>query len=119
MNIGSLIVAATHQGFDNVTIIACGEGSLLKMSSSNRPGGFIGGGDILSAGGGSVVMEREQSYLDTLDSISDEDVRGLLSVGWLIDVSHERIRLFENRRAGGRRYAYEPATAKAQARRVA
>lgn len=119
MNISKLILSANRQGYDSITVTAYGEGSLLKMSSSNRPGGLIGGGEILSAGGGSVVVEREQSYLDTLDSISDEDVRGLLAVGWLIDVSHERIRLFENRRAGGRRYAYEPATTSAKARRVA
>lgn len=80
------------------------------MSNSRNPGGFIGGENILSANGGSFVMECEQSYLNVLESITNEEISGLIAVGWLIEANHRYVRIFENKRAGGRRYAYESTT---------
>ena len=104
MHTQKLILDAVRAGYDTIKITSCGSGTLIKSSNSNKMNGYLGGANILSAGGSSNAEIREESLMDTLDTISDGDVRGLLAVGWLINASCHSITLFKNPAAGGRRH---------------
>ena len=121
MNIKSLILSATRANHDTITLTPCGDGTLIKSYSSRELGDVIGGGNILSAGGSSSAQMRPESLMDLLDSLGDDDVRGLKAVGWLFDVSHDKLTLFANPAAGGRRHSYHErvATYRQNLRRVA
>ena len=121
MQIKNLVLAATRVAHDTIAITHCDSGTLIKSYSSRELGGVIGGGNILSAGGASSVRICPESLMDLLDSLSDADVRGLKAVGWLFDVSHNKLTLFANPTAGGRRHSYheEVASYRQSMRRVA
>lgn len=121
MNISKLISSATRANHDTIAITPCGDGTLIKSYSSRELGGVIGGGNVLSAGGASCAQMCPESLMDLLDSLSDSDVRGLMAVGWLFDVSDTKLTLFANPSAGGRRHSFheQVASYRQSLRRVA
>lgn len=121
MQIQKLILSATRANHDTIAITPCGAGTCIKSHNSKELGGQIGGAEILSAGGSSSVQLLPESFMDTLDSISSDEVRGLHAVGWLINVSLEGITLFANQAAGARRHGHydQVAVQQSKLRRVA
>lgn len=121
MKIQNLILSATRANHDTIAITPCGEGTLIKSYSSKEPGDVIGGGNILSAGGSSSIQMLAESFMDTLDYLSNDDVHGLNAIGWLVNTSHNSLTLFANPHAGGRRHDYHDKVAayREKLRRVA
>ena len=82
------------------------QGLASSLTAPRRCTDIIGGAEILSASGSSHVEMLPESLIDILNSISNDVVVGMNSVGWLINVGHSHITIFENSIAGGRRHNY-------------
>lgn len=77
---------------------------------------MVGGENILSARGASTVQMHDESLMDFMDDISNDDVHGMMMVGWLINITNQGVILFVDHSAGGRKHAYHDQVASLRAK---